>query len=439
MSLPKLLILGQPFNNNSGGGITLTNLLSGWDKDKLAVACSGYLINDHTNSKICDNYYQLGSLENKWAFPFNIVKRKYYSGPIQFDQTEQKETQIAEAPSKSRVKLIMDYVYPMLDYTGLSHVISRTQLSPQFKKWLDDYQPDILYAQFTSLDEIHFCIEVHQYLGIPLVYHMMDDWPLTIADSGPFKNYWTNRIDLAFRKLLDRADLLLSISDHMSEEYLKRYGKKFTAFHNPIDTAFWKQHQRTTYELPPQPTILYAGRTGLGIDSSLKLIAAAVQEVNQSIGSDLKFVLQTGSAPNWINEFNCVEHRNFVPYSELPRVFGESDFMILPYDFSDRSIRYIRYSMPTKASEYMVSGSPIIVFSPDETAIVRYANQHGWAEVITENSVSALANSIKALVQDKERRSKIAETAKTFAEAHHDAQIVTTNFKNAICSVLPET
>ena len=46
MALPKVLILGQPFNNDTGGGITLSNLFNGWDRDKLAVTCLGYLLLD---------------------------------------------------------------------------------------------------------------------------------------------------------------------------------------------------------------------------------------------------------------------------------------------------------------------------------------------------------------------------------------------------------
>ena len=33
MNFPKVLILNQPFNNVSGGGITLSNLFKGWEKD----------------------------------------------------------------------------------------------------------------------------------------------------------------------------------------------------------------------------------------------------------------------------------------------------------------------------------------------------------------------------------------------------------------------
>ncbi|MGS0525308.1 hypothetical protein ACU8V7_09065 [Zobellia nedashkovskayae] len=60
MQLPKVLILNQPFVTNTGGGITMSNLFSGWDKDKLAVTCSSYLLTKEIDPKICNNYYQLG-------------------------------------------------------------------------------------------------------------------------------------------------------------------------------------------------------------------------------------------------------------------------------------------------------------------------------------------------------------------------------------------
>lgn len=88
---PKVLILVQPFNRVSGGGITLTNLFQGWPKDKIAVACRGYVINRETQTDICDNYYQLGEKELKWKFPFNHIRRKYYSGPLDFSHRSEKQ------------------------------------------------------------------------------------------------------------------------------------------------------------------------------------------------------------------------------------------------------------------------------------------------------------------------------------------------------------
>ena len=80
MIFPKVLIIGQPFNNDTGGGITLSNLFNGWDREKIAVACSGYLLLDNIDTEVCNTYYQLGHKEYKWIFPFNYLQRKYYSG-----------------------------------------------------------------------------------------------------------------------------------------------------------------------------------------------------------------------------------------------------------------------------------------------------------------------------------------------------------------------
>src|SRR5690606_19448166 len=142
----------------------------------------------------------------------------------------------------------------------------------------------------------------------------------------------------------------------MAIEYKKRYGYDFFTFHNPIDLSFWKKGQRKNYELGKETTILYAGRVGLGIEKSLKMMAKAVMILNKELNVSIKFVLQVKGKPDWIGKFSCVEHRSFLSYEELPYKFAEADILYLPYDFSVNAISFIKYSMPTKASEYMISG-----------------------------------------------------------------------------------
>jgi glycosyltransferase involved in cell wall biosynthesis len=436
MTLPKVLIVGQPFNNNTGGGITLSNLFNGWDRDKLAVACSGYLLLDNIDTEVCNTYYQLGYKEHKWSFPFNFLQRKYFSGLVKFDKKRIQDLTIPK--SRLRVKIIMNFIYPLLDYLGLTHFIKKTSLSEDFCSWLKDYNPDIVYVQPSSRDAILFYLSLESYLKKPLIFHIMDDWPSTINENGLFKKYWQNKIDLELRQLLDRASLLMSISDEMAREYKDRYKKDFITFHNPIDIEFWKKHQRTSYGLNENPTILYAGRIGLGIDTSLELIAKAIQMVSEDLKINLKFILQVKEKPLWIDKYQCVDYKKFSPYSDLPRIFSESDFLLLPYDFSPKSIKYIKYSMPTKAPEYMMSGTPIIIFAPEETAIVKYANEFILAKIITRNEVSEVYNGIKQLIENKELRQRIAENAKIIAERNHNSIDVTNRFKKVICSLVKE-
>jgi glycosyltransferase involved in cell wall biosynthesis len=436
-SLPKILIIGQPFNNNSGGGITQGNLFGGWDKNKIAVVCTGHMFNN-LNNEICDTYYLLGTDEYKWIFPFNFLQRNIASGGVKLDQNNSitnAATPQGDITPSLRKKIVDNYFYPFLEYAGLFHCISKINVSEKLKQWIDAYKPDVIYAQASSRETILFCIAMQAYINKPMVFHMMDDWPSTISEKGPFKKFWRKKIDSNFRVLLNKSAVLLSISDYMAEEYRRRYGKDFVTFHNPIDIAFWKTYQREKYTLSSTPKLLYAGRIGLGIQSSLESVAKAIDLMNEQTGSQLQFALQTEQRPTWIDNYTCVRHQPMVPYKELPRVFAEADILILPYDFSDESIRFIKYSMPTKAPEYMISGTPVIVFAPDVTAIVKDAENNKWAKVVTENSITQLQQTIQQLFTNEGERQKISSAAINLAENKFNSVSVRSRFKEILIDI----
>ena len=165
-------------------------------------------------------------------------------------------------------------------------------------------------------------------------------------------------------------------------------------------------------------------------------MAKAITALNRELNTSIKFVLQVSQKPSWTNKYECVVHRSFVPYEELPMKFAGADILYLPYDFSAKAHNFIKYSMPTKASEYMISGTPILICAPRDTAIVDYATRYRWAKVVTENNQEALTASLKSLILNQEERQKIAQTAIQLAENRHDAVKVRRDFKDALLSVL---
>lgn len=436
MSLPKVLIIGQPFTNNSGGGITQANLFSGWDKNKIAVVCTIHMFNN-LNTELCNTYYLIGNKEYKWVFPFNLLQRNVISGGLKIDQKNINETPPAAATKVAlRTRIINKYFYPFLEFVGLFHCISKITMSDTLCKWIDDYKPDVIYAQASSRETVLFCSLMTEYAKKPMVFHMMDDWPATISEKGPFKNYWRKKIDSEFRILLNNATVLLSISDYMAQEYKNRYGKNFITFHNPIEIEFWKSYQRKTYKLSEAPVLLYAGRIGPGIQVSLETIAMAVDMANVELDKPVQFILQTELKPVWVEKYKCVKHKSLVAYKELPKVFAEADLLILPYDFSDDSVKFIKYSMPTKAPEYMMSGTPIIVYAPEVTAIVKDAEKNKWAKLVTENNAAALAGAVKHLCINENEREQIALNAISIAENKFNSVNVRNRFRETISSMV---
>lgn len=437
MKLPRILILNEIFNNHSGGGITLTNLFHGWDSDKIAVCCNSVRLEGELDTSICKTYYSLGSEEYRFIFPFNLLGRKKKSGLIKFTENGHRHSTAVKKKKKKgiRHKFVMGILFPLLEYTGVMDKMTTFKLSPSFCNWLNEFQPDIIYAQAHNVQDIELILSVSAYLRKPLIFHMMDDWPLMITVSKFLTRQQLKRNDKAMRMLLGKTDALLSISDAMTDEYKRRYNKDFVPFHNPINLDFWSQYQRKDYNLNTNPTLLYAGRLGIGIDKSLELIAQAVEIVNHELDIKLKFVIQAKDKPLWISKYSFVEHKNFVAYNDLPKTFSSADFLILPNDFSAKSIQFIGYSMPTKATEYMISGTPIIIFSPAQTALVSYAKKYHWAKIVTENNASILARALTSLIQNKEERQRLAQTAIMVAKEYHSHTKVISEFRSNLASL----
>jgi len=434
---PKILIFGQPFNNFEGGGITLTNLFKGWPKDRIAVASTGHSLYQVT-TEVCSTYYRLGEEERRWRFPFNFIQRAFPSGLISFDKQEN----IKQIPNKTSTRqIIVDrFFFPFIHWFGLFHSLSKISLSQHFKEWLSVYQPEILYIQVSSREAILFSIQLCDYLGIPAVIHMMDDWPSTISKDGLLKKYWKAKIDKEFKQLLNRVDLYLSISNAMTSEYKNRYNKVFEAFHNPIETEAWQPYCKTNFKINyDQVKILYSGRIGPGITGSLVEIASVIDAINNTWGK-IKLFIQTPSKDfkilSRLQKYKCIVINPVAEYSDLPKIFSQADILIIANDFDKQGIDFLKYSMPTKASEYMISGTPVLVYSPFEAAVARFFSDNECGFCVTEQKPEKLNAAIKLLVNDEEYRIRISNNAVRLAKELFDAEKVREKFQQLLINTI---
>ena len=431
MKYPKILIIGQYFNTNSGGGITLTNLFCGWDKNNIAVAACDI---NNPDFSVCEKFYIIGEQEIKRGFPFNLNPSQTHSrsGIINKNQIREKSANPYKA-KESKLKQIKDY---LLLLTGQIHRRRKLVISKDLLKWIDEFSPDIIYSQLSSHELIRLVHNLNLQLNIPMVFHLMDDWPITITHSQKsiFRYYWSHTIDKELRQLFSKAFALMSISEYMSEEYKIRYGLNFIPFHNPIDVRHWTLFEKKNKHSDTF-TILYAGRIGPGIKHSLSDVACAINNLT-NIGLNIEFHIQATNINNLIIEelvkYKFIKIKNPVPYNELPKIFAESDLLLLPNDFDKKSISFLKYSMPTKASEYMASGTPVLVFSSSETALTKHALKYGWGYVVSENSTDKLEAAISKLYKDMDMRIALGYWAKEFALEHYDSEKIREGFKKAV-------
>jgi glycosyltransferase involved in cell wall biosynthesis len=433
MSYPRVLIFGQAFNTYSGGGITISNLFKGWPVEKIAVATSGVqLIN--VSSGICNTYYQLGREEVMWIFPFNFFLPSYTSDPKSFNSN----TKSKNAQNTPGIKnlLISNIFAPFFRWCGLYLYTSRIFLSDKLKNWLSVFKPEVLYIQVSSRDGILLAKELCAYLKIPSAIHMMDDWPATISNKGLFKHFWNRKIDAEFRQLLNMVDLHLSISDAMTTEYLVRYNKNFIPFHNPVETESWIHNCKYNFEINDRNvSVLHAGRIGTGITDSLNEIAAAIDEMN-SKGYNIKLYIQAPAANfrvlKLLRSHKCIIINPVAEYDQIPKIFSSADILLLANDFSVRGIAFLKFSMPTKATEYMISGTPIFVYAPAESAVSKLFLQNECGLCISEHNKYAIIKGLKYLINNEAYRKKISENAVKLAKEIFDAKKVRKEFQQLL-------
>jgi glycosyltransferase involved in cell wall biosynthesis len=427
---PKILIVSETFKSNTGGGITLSNLFRGYPKECLANAIDGAFINTIESSEICNNFYSLGVKERKIKKPFHLLFAKHSSGKYIFSKADKKPT----VKTNSIIQKTKRALWRFFNFLGLNHILIQYQISEEFERWVCDFSPDYIYTQLSSREQILFAKKLIYLTGAQLAIHIMDDWPITISNSGVLRNYWKKKIDNEFKYLISIADVRMSISEGMSDEYLRRYGKDFFPFHNPIEIEKWLQNSKKTVEIDLNNiNILYAGRIGLGTSESIIDIANAIGDLIKE-GYNITFQVQTTTKNSEIIENllkrSYVQINPTIPYSDIPKVFSSVDILVLPIDFSSKGINFLKYSMPTKVTEFMISGTPILLFCDQQVSLFDHATKYGWAYTVSERSNDLLKKALIELLEDSNIRKKISKTALDFAISNYNASVVRYNFQN---------
>jgi glycosyltransferase involved in cell wall biosynthesis len=262
----------------------------------------------------------------------------------------------------------------------------------------------------------------------------MDDWPETINKPGILYYYWKGVIDKEFRQLLDNSSVLMSICDSMSETYKIRYNKEFIPFHNPIDTKSWLPFSKKDWAIKGKFKILYAGRIGLGMKNTIVDIAEVVNKLSlenyniifEILSNDILLLKRIIKFNDHINGMMAIKH------SEMPEKFSSVDLLVLPVDFDVTSVKFMKYSFPTKLSEYMISGTPILVYAPVETAVAKFTLNKRIALLVAEKNKMQLTKAIIDLHSDHSLRKELSERAREFATKYEDAEIVRENFRKCL-------
>ncbi len=422
--LPRVLFVTPcAFNKVTGGGITFSNLFSGWPKDRLAtIHCDPIPL----STDVCEQYYRLGRAElRKWG-PLDPLSRA--AAPI-----------AKRSPGDARgARLLSGTLKGAKDLVFGDRTPETAALSEDLAAWTARFDAEVLYTILGSNGLMDLTELIRRRFGLPLVVHMMDDWPSTNYRGGFLSGFQRARMRRNLRHLLSSARVRMAICEQMSDAYTERYGLPFVSFQNAIEVNRWRAVAKTDFSLCDPVVVVYAGSLlpFAQLDGIIEC-CQAIAELNEG-GYHIRFDIVTPRPMADRYRRDLEIHPSIGIYDAISedepffRRLAEADILFLPANFSARSQRYLRYSMPTKVPSYLVSGTPILVYGPGQVAQVDYARSARWGHVVHARGISRIKEALISLMNDEDLRRRLSAAASATVETNHDSAVVRPAFQESL-------
>ena len=423
MKYPRVLIVTLGRINaadTDNNGLLLRNLFGAWPKENLAQI---YSSGDNGDIGFFGQYYQLGPPERRLGRLFYRMKTEAHSI---------KDSSYANMAAKqsgtitARKSVIKQYIID----TGIYELIFRPRLSPNMLSWVNDFQPDIIFAQGYNLTFTWLPVMIKKKIDARLAFLTTDDWP-TYLYSGQlgvqttFK--WIVRpvVNKATKYLLLYADVPFAFGQPMADEYTKRYKKNFIALSHADDPSRFEE----TATLRSHPsdifTILAMGNFNefrwpllLDVNECCRLLNAQVIKARVA-------VLSAGIDPEGEYKLRKAEYIDIFQdpgHDRLPSYLKGADLLLLAEGFEAGFVSAIRFSVSSKSHLFMFSRRPILVYGHHDTGVIKYADAYNWGYTVKNRNVNELCKVITMILHNKDKNKKMIENAIKVAETFHVSQ-----------------
>jgi len=423
---PRLLIVAKRLvDHTSGNGASLRNWFIQWPKDRLAQICSSPLADE----AFVPNVYRLAGQDRRGGAVFDTMKR--YCSVL---GSSEPVHELGSAPDRTLTPRIHALAHRVVVSSGLWELFFRPKVSRELSAWVEQFGPQVIFAQGADLSFLTLPFMLSQQFGIPVCLMVNDDWPAHLYAKSWTAPVMRPAVDRAFKKLLHRCSARFGTGDYMCAEYEARYHERFHPLMICDDSIRFSNAAAIRRVLPSDISIVYCGSLGanrwkaiLDLAGAAEIVAASGRRITISVfAPDLPV---RGAA---VAAHPLIELRPPCPHADLPGLLKGADILFLAESFDETSRDYIRYSISTKCHLYMMSGRPIIAYGPPEVGTIQYAAMQEWAMVVDRPDPQMLAHAINCILEKSELSTRTIARARTVATQNHEGNRVREDLRSIL-------
>jgi glycosyltransferase involved in cell wall biosynthesis len=262
-------------------------------------------------------------------------------------------------------------------FAQLAHTLNTIRLLPdlsvsKINKLLGDFRPDLVITLVEILPYAFAALRYAKTKGLPLM-------TITMDKPGDFTYIYSFFKNVQFRRMQEiykHASVNLGVSKEMAE-HIK------STFNSKCDVLYFCPPEGLTARDPQKAaalrngtnlTIGYAGSLALGYGQQLTSMIQTFEKAG------LRLNIYSINQPTFSSP-EITYRGSFTQYEVWERIKEECDCVILPYYFHYGTKETSVYSthFPTKLSEYLTLGMPVIVIGPEWATGVKWAKAHADA------------------------------------------------------------
>jgi glycosyltransferase involved in cell wall biosynthesis len=430
---PRVLIVSRTeISETNSQGAALGNWFRDWPRDRLAHMYSSPEV---TTEPFCGHNYLLTGRERRCGKLFDGFK--YLAGRGGGAPKLKPDPAARQNPTwvGRRIRTLQRWGWKGLVDTGLYDIAFPVRLSPELMAWIADFRPDVVFAFITDLGYTQFALLLHDRLGIPVCLDIVDDWPNTHSRGTVLGRWIWPVVDRAFRQLLARSTICLTIGKEMERDYRSRYPGKFEAL-MCCDQPQRHLAAETRRKSPKDEiTIAYCGNLGMNRWKTFLDLLDAVNGLRangMNIGVNLYSTDYPPEAADAMRRYDWLRSMPTPPHDELPGILKGSDILFHSECFDEEFRDYVRLSISSKSQVYMIAGKPILVYGPPGVGVVNYAKEYGWAYVVDQPDRKVLQDAVLRLATDRDLCGKLVDAANKTFYANHDAATVREHLRGVL-------
>jgi glycosyltransferase involved in cell wall biosynthesis len=209
---------------------------------------------------------------------------------------------------------------------------------------------------------------------LPFVFHIGDD--ITQEENG----------EIIIRKALQYAKRQFVISENMKRYYEAIFNRDFDIFHFVSTEITPSNNSLESVVLNHQPKVIRF----IGSYHKIQHEDAIVDLIDVLKGintPNVKFNLEfwgTETPQNALNGITKMEiYKGLFPERKKISLIKGSDLLIIPSTFEEHTHRYYKNSFPTKLTEYLLSGVPVLVYGPPDSSAGIFCKKYATGFTLT--------------------------------------------------------